>query len=229
MTKQNSPDQSIPAATNSPDRRPRLRGFVASWLRGFGLWLFVAYRGLLGRGAAPPRPVGGPDPVASPRRLRCPAPIHSAGSVFAPFCAAVRRIVRGGAAGAGSIKQIAYPSCLTPRDRFSHFLTFSRPFFSRPLLKREPRLHVPAERRLRGSPAAAGGETPERNPGTTIPPAARCHSHPRNPLSPAFAHIFLGGPPRVTCAKSAQSVDRVRPFSFVFGQSRPNDIGGHPK
>src|ERR1041384_7630703 len=96
MTKQNSPDQSIPAETRIQ------RQF---------LWLFVAFRGLLGRGAAPPRPAGGPVPVAPPRRLRWPAPLHSAGSVFAPFCAAVRRIVRGGAACAGSVTQIAYPSC----------------------------------------------------------------------------------------------------------------------
>src|ERR1041384_2455473 len=51
---------------------------------------------------------------------------------FAP-CAA---LCGGGAAGAGSTKPLAYPSCLAPRDRFSHFLTFSRPFFSRPLFTR---------------------------------------------------------------------------------------------
>src|ERR1041384_5911965 len=79
MTKQNSTDQSIPAETR---RQPHF------------LWLFVAYRGLLGRGAPQARPSGGPVPVP-PRRLGCAVPLHSAGN-FAPFCAAVRRIVRGG-------------------------------------------------------------------------------------------------------------------------------------
>src|ERR1043166_7460110 len=100
-------------------------------------------------------------------------PLHCAGSIFAPFCAAVRRIVRGGAACAGATKQIAYSSCLTPRDRFSHILTFSRPFFSRPLLTRRPKA-----------------------PNPESPPS----SDPQNcnPPSPVLAHFFLRHPPANT-------------------------------
>ena len=139
MTKQNSPDQSIPAASNSPDERLRLRGFVASWLRGFGLWLFVAYRGLLGRGGGPATACRRPGPGRFAAKTRLASPASFRGECFcavlrrsAPHCAGGRRVCH--LRHTDRLPIMAHPSrSFSP---FSHILS---PLFFRPLLNRQPR------------------------------------------------------------------------------------------